>query len=278
MTVIAMTREMGTLGKEVARLLAERLETRLVYHELVEDQPDPGEMTGPSEVKRHLGNGAGNGAENGARSNSNGASHRNGRMTAVELLELASRGNVIIRGWGAVRLLHRIPHVFCLRVCAPMELRVAEMTRRLGVGERAARREIERSDGLHSGVFQRFFGGDWRDAVNYDLVVNTARITPADAADLVMDALPAFEESAESRQALADRLTEARVASFLAGDPATAGFARNVYVSVSGGSVSLYGSVRFEGSAREVADAVLARAGVSDVRNEIQTVGAYANA
>ena len=274
MTVIAMTREMGTLGKEVARLLAERLETRLVYHELAEDSPDAGEMAGPSEVKRHLGNGAGIGAP------SNGASHRNGRMTAVELLELASQGNVIIRGWGAVRVLRQIPHVFCLRVYAPMEVRIAEMSRRLGVGERAARREIERNDALHSNVFQRFFGGNWRDTVNYDLVVNTARITPEDAADLVAEAIsrPAFEETAESRAILADRLAEARIAAFLANNPATAATARNIYVSVSGGSVSLYGSVRADGISREVADAVRAQAGISEVRNEIQTLSDFTNA
>lgn len=273
MTVIAMTREMGTLGKEVARHLAERLESRLVYHELINDPPDPADLAGPSEVKRHLGNGA----EEPVRRN--GAPHGNGRMTAVELLELASRGNVIIRGWGAVRLLHRIPHVFCLRVCAPTERRVAEMSRRLRVGERAARREIERSDALHSNVFQRFFGGDWRDAVNYDLVVNTARITPAEAADLIIDAIsrPAFEQTEESRQILADRLTEARIASILANDPAMAASARNIYASVTGGRVSLYGSVRAGGLSREVADAVRAQVGVAEVRNEIQTLGNYAS-
>lgn len=275
MTVIAMTREMGTLGKEVARHLADRLESKLVYHELINDPPEPADLAGTSEVKRHLGNGA----EKPARLN--GASHPNGRMTAVELLELASRGDVIIRGWGAVRLLNEVPHVFCLRVCAPMEARIAEMSRRLGVSGRAARREIERSDALHSSVFQRFFGGgNWRDAVNYDLVVNTGRIGPEDAADLIMDAIsrPSFEATEESRRALDDRLAEARIASFLANNPATVGTARNVYVSVSGGSVSLYGSVRARGAACEVANAVRAHVGVSEVRSEIQTLGDYASA
>ncbi len=36
MTVIAMTREMGTRGKEVAKHLVERLDVQLVHHELVE--------------------------------------------------------------------------------------------------------------------------------------------------------------------------------------------------------------------------------------------------
>ena len=36
MTVVAMTREMGSLGKDVASGLAERLNLTVVHHELVE--------------------------------------------------------------------------------------------------------------------------------------------------------------------------------------------------------------------------------------------------
>ena len=270
MTVIAMTREMGSLGKEIARDLADHFESRLVYHELIGDPPEPSHLDEPSEVKRHLGNG----------SDTNGASHRNGRMTPVELLELASRGNVIIRGWGAVRLLHQIPHIFCVRVCAPMQDRVDEIVRRLGVSERNARREIHRSDDLHSNVFERLSGGDWRDALNYDMVVNTARVRPEDAADLIVEAVsrPTFQETDESRQILADRLSEARIASFLANDPDLAGACRNVYVSVSGSAVTLYGAVRGWGLAREIGAAVQAHADVAEVRNSIQTIGDYISA
>lgn len=267
MTVIAMTREMGTRGKEVAALVAARLGSRLVYHELVNDPPDPTDMTGPSEVKRHLGNGHAKGQPN-------------GRMTPLEVLELASRGNVIIRGWGAVRVLHAIPHVVCLRVCAPMEARVAEMVRRLGVSERAARREIERNDASHTGLFQRFFSGDWRDAQDYDVVLNTARMKPEQCADIVVDlvARDTFRETEESRQILADRLTEARVASWLANDPVAKASARNVYVSASGGAITLYGCVRGEGTARELAECVQAHIGSAVIRNELQVLGRYANA
>ena len=267
MTVIAMTREMGTRGKEVAALVAERLGSSLVYHELVNDPPDPADMTGPSEVKRHLGDG-------------HGAGRHYGRMTPLELLELASRGNVIIRGWGAVRLLNHIPHVLCLRVCAPMEARIAEMARRLGVPERAARREIERSDASHTGLVQRFFSGDWRDATDYDLVLSTARMTPEHCADIVVDlvARETFRETEESRQILADRLTEARVASWLANDPVAKASARNVYVSASGGAITLYGCVRGEGTAREIAEGVQAQIGPAEIRNELQALGRYANA
>lgn len=270
MTVIAMTREMGSLGKEIARDLAGYFKSRLIYHELISDPTDPSQLDGPSEVKRLLGDGC----------NTNCASHRTGRMTPVELLELASRGNVVIRGWGAVRLLHQIPHIFCLRVCAPMQDRVDEIVRRLGISEHNARREIHRSDDLHSSVFERLSGGDWRDPLNYDMVVNTARVTPEDAADLIVEAVsrPTFRETEQSRQVLADRLAEARIASFLANDPALAGPSRNVHISVTGSAVTLSGGVQGWLQAREIAAAVQAHAGVAEVRNSIQTIGDYIGA
>ncbi len=272
MTVIAMSREMGSRGKEVAALLAERLASRLVYHELIEDPPDPADSTGPSEVRRNL-----NGDDAVARSN--GAAKRNGRMTPAEILETASRGNVILRGWGAVRLLHGIPHVLCLRVCAPMEARVAEMMRRLGVSERTARREIERNDAAHSGVLQRFFGADWRDPLDYDMVLNTANLTPGDCADLIVEtaARPVFSDNPESRQALAERLLEARIAALLAGHPRTRRAAPGVYVSASGGTVRLFGNVGAH-DIREIGDLVRSEVGEFQVINDLHTSVGYPNA
>jgi len=48
---------------------------------------------------------------------------RMSRYTAQEILELAAKGNVLIRGWGATYLLKSVPHVVCVRVCAPMPFR-----------------------------------------------------------------------------------------------------------------------------------------------------------
>ena len=42
-----------------------------------------------------------------------------------ELLEVAERGNVILRGWGATAVLRPVPHVVCVRITRPFEKRVA---------------------------------------------------------------------------------------------------------------------------------------------------------
>jgi cytidylate kinase len=168
MTVIAVTREMGTLGKDVVAGVAERLGLEVVHHELVERQLAERLRTTESTVHRFL--------EGEAslwerwKIDSKKLSH----FTAVDILELATHGNVLIRGWGAAQLLRDVPHVICVRVCAPMSKRVDEMKRRLKL-DRAdlAQREIERSDDAHARAVQRQFQTDWKDPTDYDLVINT---------------------------------------------------------------------------------------------------------
>lgn len=274
MTVIAMTREMGTRGKEVANHLVDRLDVQLVHHELVEAPFDRRKAPGRSEVHRFL-NG---GAENSEPFNSTPAI--NGYMTPEEVFALARRGNVIIRGWGAARLLHPIPHILSVRICAPMEDRVNEMTKRLRIDEAAARHEIERNDASHGTAFSRFFGTDWRDPSNYDLVLNTGHLAPETCADIIIDAVIslAFRETDASRSALADRLTEARIASLLRNADAIKARTKNVYVFVSDGVVMLYGATRDRGAAGDIERAIRAHIGAEVVQNSIRTTGPYLNA
>lgn len=269
MTIVAMTREMGTRGKDVAGFLVDRLDLRVVHPELVETPAERDEAPAGSEVHRFL-----NGGEDDSRSAAGPGG--NGYMTPDEVLTLASRGNVVIRGWGSARLLHAIPHIICVRVCAPIEDRIAEMKKRLGVDEDVAHREILRSDAAHAGAFERFFGADWRDPLNYDLVLNTAHLSPEACADIIVEAAksPAFQETDASRRALADRLAESQITSLLKIDDAIKARARNVYVAVADGVVSLFGAARDQGAARDIESAIRAKIGCERIQNTIQTTGA----
>jgi len=271
MSVIAMTREMGTLGKDVAQHLKERLDIELVHHELVEAAWDRRERRDRSEVHRFLPGDSDNAGRH------EPMHMENGYMTQEEVLALASRGNVIFRGWGAARLLRPVPHILCVRVCAPMEDRIKEMMQRLGVDEASARDEIKRNDNSHASVFTRFFGTDWRDSLNYDLVLNTGHLTPKACADIIIDAIrsPAFSESDASRKELADQLTKARITSLFKTVDGMKSRTKNVHVSVADGNVTLYGAVCDCGAARDIENAVQAHIGCNTVRNNIQTIGSY---
>jgi cytidylate kinase len=212
MAVITMTREMGTLGKDVVAGLAERLGLDVVHHELVKH--DIAESSGlpEGEVYRFL--------------EGEASLLERWRMdrrrvcccTAQEIFELAAKGNVLIRGWGSVYLLRSVPHVIGVRICAPMEFREAVLMQRLGLKDRAAaRREIERDDAAHNGTMQRMFGIDWTDPAHYTIVLNTARVPVEECVDCIVRLLqsPVFAETEASRAELMNKLISARIRSAL---------------------------------------------------------------
>jgi cytidylate kinase len=265
MTIIAMTREMGTLGKEVAREFARRRNHSVVHHELVESADERRHPRDESEVYRFL-----EGSKEELDRWRNNRSH-GGYLTAEEVFEIAIEGDTLIRGWGACRLLKSVPNVLSVRVCAPMEFRIEQIMQRLGVDERAARREIKRSDAAHSRTFLRFFEEDWSDPVNYDLVLNTAHLTPKVCADILVDtvASPSFEEGEETRRDLADRLLEARIATALRKAPELERSGRHIQILVEASEVRLYGVVK-DGMSKQSAEKIArAQSGVRSVRNEI---------
>ena len=212
MAVIAMTRELGTLGKDVVAGLAERLGLDVIHHELVEHDIAKSSGLPESEVHRFL--------EGEASLLERWRMDRR-RMrccTAQEIFELAAKGNVLIRGWGSVYLLRSVRHVLSVRVCAPMEFREAVLMQRLGLKDRAtARREIGRDDAAHNGAMQRMFGIDWTDPAHYTIVLNTARVPVQECVDCIVRLVqsPAFAETKESQAELMNQLIAARVRSAL---------------------------------------------------------------
>ncbi|MFY9874928.1 MAG: cytidylate kinase-like family protein, partial [Rhodomicrobium sp.] len=212
MAVIAMTRELGTLGKDVVAGLAGRLGLEVIQHGLVER--NIAETSGLPENKVHR-------FLEGEASLLERWRMDRRRMrccTEQEIFELAAKGNVLIRGWGSVYLLRSVPHVLSVRVCAPMEFREAVVMQRLGLKDRAAaRREIERDDAAHNGAMRGMFGIDWTDPAHYTIVLNTARVPVQECVDWVVRLVqsPAFAETEESKAELMNQLISARVRSGL---------------------------------------------------------------
>ena len=238
MTVIAMTREMGSRGREVALGLAKRLGLQIIHHELVE-QGLAARLNLPESAVHHFLEGEASLFERWKIDRS-----RLSLYTKEEILELASQDNVLIRGWGAAQLLRPIGHVLCIRVCAPMHCRQDELLARVSLkGRDQARVEIERNDAAHAQVIEKIFKVDWRDPEHYDLVLNTERMPIEACVDQIMQiaALPDFQPTENSRKGLADKLIELRIRSRLDGLNDNAGLARGLQISVDAGKVSLKG-------------------------------------
>lgn len=261
MAVIAMTREMATLGKDVAAGLADRLGLEVVHHELVEH--DIAERAGmqDSEVHRFLE------GEASLFQRWKIDSKRLSRYTAQEILELAVKGNVLIRGWGATYLLRSVPHVICVRICAPMSFREQVLMQRLGTEDTAvARSAIAGNDAGHNRVMHKLFGIDWLDASLYAVVLNTARVPVEDCVEHIaqLAASAAFQETSQSRAALIDQLILSRVRAALElRFGATVAGLGSLDAAVSDGKVTLLGATSDE---RLIAQAVRLVHGVEGVK------------
>jgi cytidylate kinase len=208
MPVIAMTREMGSGGREVAQRVADKLGLTVVLHHLVEHDIAEHLHVRESAVHHLL--------EGGATllDRLRVGSKRLAHYTAEEILDVANRGNVLIRGWGSCVVLRGVPHVLRVRVCAPMEVRERAVMHRMDSNDRsAARQEIERNDSAHKIALHSAHGVDREDSTLYDLVLNTERCSIETCAKLVCDMVEniEFRETEASRTILNDKTLEAHV-------------------------------------------------------------------
>ena len=238
MPFVAMTREMGSLGKDVAAGLAERLGRQVVHHEIIDNLASKMRLR-KSHVVRFLE------GKSGIWERLTTDQTSLSIYTADETFALAESGKVaVIRGWGATHLLRPVPHVVSVRVCAPFEVRVQRMMERLNTDDRDfVENEIRMSEEAHAAITRRHFGLNWQDSENYDLVLNTERLTIDECVDEVMSLLddPTFEETAGSRRVFSDLALCAHVRAALRQDPRTNRF--QVSIKAQDGVVTLAGLI-----------------------------------
>jgi hypothetical protein len=186
---LLISREHGSGGTALAHLIGERLGWRIFDREVVEEvarcahvreqliaSVDDRVRSRWSETARWLAEGEGV-----------------GRQTYLlflrqVLLTLGHHGDVVIIGRGAHHVLPRKCAV-CLRVVAPIDLRIKRVADREEISLEKARREVERVDAERAAFIHEAFFRDVADATEYDLVVNTGELELEAAAAVVLEAL-----------------------------------------------------------------------------------------
>lgn len=265
MALVAMTREMGSLGKDVAAAVADRLGKQVVHHEIIDNLASKMRLR-KSHVIRFLEGKAGIWERLTTDKTSLSI------YTADETFALAESGNVaVIRGWGATHLLRPVRHVISVRVCAPFEVRVERMMERLNTDDRDfVENEIKLSDEAHGAITRRHFGISWQHSDRYDLVLNTERLTVEECADEVVSLCddPNFQETAESRRIFGELALAAHVRSALRQDART----NKIQVSVTAREdvVTLAGMIDAGQDAQHFAEVARQVPGVRDVRTQLR--------
>jgi cytidylate kinase len=118
------------------------------------------------------------------------------------VLALGTHGECIIVGRGAALIL---PAETTLRVrlIAPLKTRSVAMSKRLGVPEVEATRQLEALDRERNTFVQDHFFKDPADPWHYDLILNSARFGVAECAKLIVDALDGLQAHKTQRSQVA---------------------------------------------------------------------------
>ncbi|MEA4958512.1 MAG: cytidylate kinase-like family protein [Anaerolineaceae bacterium] len=203
MAVITISRQSGSGGNEVARILCERLGYHLFDKSLmsqlaeqVNAEPNindeiPEQTNKTSVFLERLLN-----PLHGLSSESHEPRKEiseNQPLTLTQIHDLVMAAykldNVVIVGRGSQIVLAGQPGTLHVRVIAPLEARVRAWQARENLSSKDAQKIALERDKAHEDFVKSFFDADIRDASHYDLVINTSRITPAAAAEIIIQAL-----------------------------------------------------------------------------------------
>jgi cytidylate kinase len=200
--VIAIARQVGTAGEEVALSVARRLDFRYVDYQIIQEaareagvSPETvseAEHT-PSLMTRIL--------EALARNPSMPVAAwadpvplaasplytSNDYRTFVEdvIRDLADKGNCVILGHGGQIILRERVDTLRVLVTGSEEYRARRIMRGMSVDEKTALKTIERTDSERLDFFRRFYEAGWLSPWTYDITLNTDHLNPEQAAEVI---------------------------------------------------------------------------------------------
>jgi cytidylate kinase len=110
-------------------------------------------------------------------------------LTEQVIHEVAQSGNVVIVGRGAGFVLRDRPRVFRVFLRAPEEERLKVLMARLGLNEAETKRAMHETDSNRAAYIKQLYGRDWSNPDDYDLVINTGRVSYPVAARMILIAV-----------------------------------------------------------------------------------------
>ncbi|MDF1580807.1 MAG: cytidylate kinase family protein [Desulfuromonadales bacterium] len=270
MAIITVSREMGSGGIPIAHRAAEELGYTLVDGEAIRsvaanygltlDAVENADEKPPAFVEKH------------------------DEKILVDLhlieqivLEYAQRGNVIIYGRGGQDLLNNIDSVLRVRITAPFEERVERWAEREWLDPDLARVLVRKSDQQRSGFIKYYFDRNWKDPINYDLVINTSRLSEDTAVELICAAVKdenLIENKQQSKKRIASLLVRKKAEIAILSSKDLAG--QHVALECCDGVLTLGGHVHSQKERNAVLSIVRNIAGVDAIADKL-TVVSYRN-
>lgn len=267
MAIITISRQVGSLGEEIARQLSADLDYTLVNRDdfkRLANRYDP-------EFARKL--------ERIGKDELPGIIERLFFSTPIYLslyealiFELAAQRQVIILGRGAQIVLRDVHQVFRIRVVAPTHLRVLHMRQVHGMSTDEALDFVRKHDQRRRAVVRQVFDHDLRDWGLYDMVLNTAYMDVEGGVGIIksaIDEIKRLQPMEEASQVLHGLALGKRVEAKIRQDVLAS---REIEVlGESDGTVTLIGNMAAKEDRVRAENVAANFPGVTNVVNKIKT-------
>lgn len=236
MTIVAISRELGSGGNTIAAAVAKALQFTFVDREIL---LQAAQASGVPEAQI---------ADVDARrlnlwERFDGEKWRYLTFIEAAYFRFAERGNVVTAGRGGPFFLRGIDHALKVKIMAPLDVRIRRVMVQDRVDERTATAKVQAYHRAICGRIDYLFGLDWTQPDHYDLVLNTTDDRWAFYTDLLVAAArhPRYQPTPESLQALHDRSLAVQVRAAIASDPLVKNL--TLEVTAHAGQVTLMGVV-----------------------------------
>lgn len=263
MAIITISRQIGSLGDEIAKAVADKL--GCVYVEkskiskLLSDQGfSAHEVEKYDEKKPSIWQSL------------SIQKKRFAHLIRAAVYELAADENVMIVGRGGQAILKDFPGTLHVRVIAPHATRLSRLIEQKECDEKDANQIIRQSDRDSSGFISAYFDADWDDQDFYDLVINTRTMTVDTALAMITCALDAdeFKKSSQPIEKFRDLALTQKAQTVLLEIPGL----RLTILDVEQGVATLSGLATSPTAKEECEKAVSNIDGITKVNNQLRVV------
>jgi cytidylate kinase len=185
---ISLSREAGSGGVRIARVVGQQLGWDVLHKELLDFMTERYNL--PRDMLEVVDETRANWFHDviGSFIDKRIVSHDSFVVHLERIIYLAAlHGNVIFVGRGAQFVLPR-QHGLAVRVVAPKKKRIDAMMQRKSLSRPEATALVDRLDSGRTEFCRRHFHHDITDPLEYDLVINTDRLSDQAAAELIVDA------------------------------------------------------------------------------------------
>lgn len=270
MTVIAISRQVGSQGEKIAELIAQKSGLDLISQERIHKLTTQCDLefgktcqlfekeVPKSFWARHFFN-----------------SSKRAALFEWLTFKLASQGNVVLLGRGAPVALRHRADIVKVRIVAPFELRVSRIQNQLTMNHEQAEHYVSRYGRRRRNLIESIFKVNLNDPELYDIQLNTAELSADDAAGILIATVSAKTKSFDQELSLKELVWEAKIKkiNMLIKNELDSGILQQINVtSDSEGQVVLSGFVQDDAVLSGAEELAFSVEGIEKVDNQITLI------